>query len=75
MYVDYPIGSLPEILREAAGTIEVYAHEGDKPYIEGKFPLLKGVLAIGIPSFIKTTGRILSANTHTKKGTPFLNTT
>ena len=35
------IGSLPEILRESAGSIEVYAHELDKPYIEGDLPLIK----------------------------------
>ncbi|ERI07888.1 MBL fold metallo-hydrolase [Aneurinibacillus aneurinilyticus] len=36
------IGSLPEILQESGGGIEVYAHELDAPYIEGKLPLLKG---------------------------------
>lgn len=36
------IGSLPEILQEAGEGIEVYAHELDKPYIEGKLPLMKG---------------------------------
>ncbi|WP_134683734.1 MBL fold metallo-hydrolase [Brevibacillus migulae] len=35
------IGSLPEILRDLDGRVEVYAHELDKPYIEGKLPLLK----------------------------------
>lgn len=35
------IGSLPEILRESEGDIEVYAHELDKPYIEGDLPLIK----------------------------------
>lgn len=35
------IGSLPEILQESDGAIKVYAHEMDKPYIEGQFPLMK----------------------------------
>jgi len=35
------IGSLPEILQQSDGGIEVYAHEMDKPYIEGKLPLMK----------------------------------
>jgi glyoxylase-like metal-dependent hydrolase (beta-lactamase superfamily II) len=35
------IGSLPEILQECDGRIEVYAHELDKPYIEGTLPLIK----------------------------------
>ncbi|MEH7683643.1 MBL fold metallo-hydrolase [Priestia megaterium] len=35
------IGSLPDILRETNGDIEVYAHLKDKPYIEGKLPLMK----------------------------------
>jgi glyoxylase-like metal-dependent hydrolase (beta-lactamase superfamily II) len=35
------IGGVPEILQEAEGRIEVYAHELDKPYIEGTLPLLK----------------------------------
>lgn len=35
------IGSLPEILNNVNHNIEVYAHELDKPYIEGTFPLLK----------------------------------
>jgi glyoxylase-like metal-dependent hydrolase (beta-lactamase superfamily II) len=35
------IGSLPDILREANGHVEVYAHEKDKPFIEGTLPLLK----------------------------------
>jgi glyoxylase-like metal-dependent hydrolase (beta-lactamase superfamily II) len=35
------IGSLPEILQESNGRIEVYAHELDKPYIEGAMPLIK----------------------------------
>ncbi len=35
------IGSLPEILQESVGGIEVYAHELDKSYIEGDLPLIK----------------------------------
>ncbi|WP_047153260.1 MBL fold metallo-hydrolase [Aneurinibacillus tyrosinisolvens] len=35
------IGSLPEILQECGEHIEVYAHELDKPYIEGALPLIK----------------------------------
>lgn len=35
------IGSLPEILQECGSTIKVYAHELDKPYIQGDLPLLK----------------------------------
>ncbi|ENQ3108560.1 Glyoxylase, beta-lactamase superfamily II [Bacillus sp. 491mf] len=35
------IGSLPEILQASSKQIDVYAHELDKPYIEGKFPLIK----------------------------------
>ena len=35
------IGSLPEILQAATNQIDVYAHELDKPYIEGIFPLIK----------------------------------
>lgn len=35
------IGSLPEILQAATHQIDVYAHELDKPYIEGVFPLMK----------------------------------
>jgi glyoxylase-like metal-dependent hydrolase (beta-lactamase superfamily II) len=35
------IGSLPEILKESVNRIEVYAHELDKPYIEGTLPLIK----------------------------------
>ncbi|KEK22798.1 MBL fold metallo-hydrolase [Bacillus gaemokensis] len=36
------IGSLPEIQQKADQSIEVYAHELDRPYIEGQYPLLKG---------------------------------
>ncbi len=35
------IGSLPEILHESNSHIEVYAHDIDRPYIEGKLPLSK----------------------------------
>lgn len=35
------IGSLPEMLQETNGRIKVYAHELDKPYIEGTLPLIK----------------------------------
>ncbi|OPH56884.1 hydrolase [Paenibacillus ferrarius] len=35
------IGSLPEILKERGIDIKVYAHELDKPYIQGEMPLIK----------------------------------
>ncbi|QFR29633.1 MBL fold metallo-hydrolase [Bacillus thuringiensis] len=35
------IGSLPELLQGCRSNIKVYAHELDKPYIEGDLPLLK----------------------------------
>jgi glyoxylase-like metal-dependent hydrolase (beta-lactamase superfamily II) len=35
------IGSLPDILEESGGGIDVYAHELEKPYIEGELPLMK----------------------------------
>ncbi|MBJ8112130.1 MBL fold metallo-hydrolase [Bacillus cereus group sp. N6] len=35
------IGSLPELLQRCGSNIKVYAHELDKPYIEGNLPLLK----------------------------------
>ncbi|MGH0428238.1 MBL fold metallo-hydrolase [Bacillus mycoides] len=35
------IGSLPELLENGVSDIKVYAHELDKPYIEGDLPLLK----------------------------------
>ncbi|BBH20392.1 hydrolase [Paenibacillus baekrokdamisoli] len=35
------IGNIPEILQESSGSIQVYAHELDKPYIEGILPLIK----------------------------------
>ena len=37
------IGSLPELLQRCRSNIKVYAHELDKPYIEGDLPLLKDV--------------------------------
>ncbi|MGR5997964.1 MBL fold metallo-hydrolase [Bacillus cereus] len=35
------IGSLPDLLQRCRSNIKVYAHELDKPYIEGDLPLLK----------------------------------
>ncbi|KOY83176.1 MBL fold metallo-hydrolase [Lysinibacillus macroides] len=35
------IGTLPEILQVCGRNINVYAHELDKPYIQGDLPLLK----------------------------------
>ncbi|MCH4566279.1 MBL fold metallo-hydrolase [Bacillus sp. ES1-5] len=35
------IGSLPDLLENGVSDIKVYAHELDKSYIEGEFPLLK----------------------------------
>jgi glyoxylase-like metal-dependent hydrolase (beta-lactamase superfamily II) len=35
------IGALPEIVGQSQNTITVYAHELDKPYIEGELHLLK----------------------------------
>ncbi|PDZ16561.1 MULTISPECIES: MBL fold metallo-hydrolase [Bacillus] len=35
------IGSLPELLQRCGSNMKVYAHELDKPYIEGDLPLLK----------------------------------
>ena len=35
------IGTLPEILQECGSNIKVYAHELDKPYIQGELSLLK----------------------------------
>ncbi len=35
------IDSLPEIVRNCGSNIKVYAHELDKPYIQGDLPLLK----------------------------------
>jgi glyoxylase-like metal-dependent hydrolase (beta-lactamase superfamily II) len=35
------IGSLPELLKEFEGPIEVLAHKEDKPYIEGDIPFIK----------------------------------
>lgn len=37
------IGSLPNVLENGVSDIKVYAHELDKPYIEGDLPLLKEV--------------------------------
>ncbi|MEK5422885.1 MBL fold metallo-hydrolase [Viridibacillus sp. FSL R5-0477] len=35
------IGSIPEILQECGSNIKVYAHDLDKPYIQGDLSLLK----------------------------------
>ncbi|QLG40754.1 MBL fold metallo-hydrolase [Paenibacillus sp. E222] len=35
------IGNLPEILQTRGNAIKVYAHELDKPYIQGELPLIK----------------------------------
>ncbi|ULL16983.1 MBL fold metallo-hydrolase [Paenibacillus sp. H1-7] len=35
------IGSLPEILKQCGTKVKVYAHELDKPYIQGEIPLIK----------------------------------
>ncbi|MED4586395.1 MBL fold metallo-hydrolase [Brevibacillus choshinensis] len=35
------IGSLPEIWQKTGGSISVYAHEQDRPYIQGELPLVK----------------------------------
>jgi glyoxylase-like metal-dependent hydrolase (beta-lactamase superfamily II) len=35
------IGSLPDIVREASHKVEVLAHEEERPYIEGRKPLIK----------------------------------
>ena len=35
------IGGLPEVLRAVGDGVEVWAHEEDKPYIEGDKPLIK----------------------------------
>ncbi|CAM5475952.1 MBL fold metallo-hydrolase OS=Lysinibacillus sphaericus OX=1421 GN=LS41612_16070 PE=4 SV=1 [Lysinibacillus sphaericus] len=35
------IGNLPDILQNDGSNMKVYAHELDKPYIQGDFPLLK----------------------------------
>jgi len=35
------IGTLPELLKECGNDIKVYAHELDKPYIQGELPLIK----------------------------------
>jgi glyoxylase-like metal-dependent hydrolase (beta-lactamase superfamily II) len=35
------VGSLPHFLRESNGTVDVYAHPEDKPYIDGEIEFLK----------------------------------
>ncbi|TLS36987.1 MBL fold metallo-hydrolase [Pseudalkalibacillus caeni] len=35
------VGSLPEVIKSSTNPITVYAHELDKPYIEGERPLIK----------------------------------
>jgi glyoxylase-like metal-dependent hydrolase (beta-lactamase superfamily II) len=35
------IGSLPDILRESSHKVEVLSHEEERPYIEGRKPLIK----------------------------------
>lgn len=35
------IGNLPEVVASLNGKVEIWAHEGDSPVIEGKQPLLK----------------------------------
>ncbi|QMV40303.1 MBL fold metallo-hydrolase [Cohnella cholangitidis] len=35
------VGGAADILRECSGRVTVYAHGLDKPYIEGRFPLIK----------------------------------
>ncbi|MFD6507145.1 MULTISPECIES: MBL fold metallo-hydrolase [unclassified Bacillus (in: firmicutes)] len=43
------IGSLPELLKNGVSNIKIYAHELDKPYIEGDLPLLKGAHLENLP--------------------------
>ncbi|KXY14742.1 MBL fold metallo-hydrolase [Bacillus sp. FSL K6-0067] len=43
------IGSLPNVLENGVSDIKVYAHELDKPYIEGDLPLLKDVQLENLP--------------------------
>ncbi|HFJ9451826.1 TPA: MBL fold metallo-hydrolase [Bacillus tropicus] len=43
------IGSLPDVLENGVSDIKVYAHELDKPYIEGDLPLLKDVQLEDLP--------------------------
>ncbi|ATI52718.1 MBL fold metallo-hydrolase [Bacillus cereus] len=43
------IGSLPNVLENGVSDIKVYAHELDKPYIEGDLPLLKDVQLEDLP--------------------------
>jgi glyoxylase-like metal-dependent hydrolase (beta-lactamase superfamily II) len=35
------IGTLPEIIKATNGTVELYAHVNEKPYLEGTLPYLK----------------------------------
>ncbi|MFC0213465.1 MBL fold metallo-hydrolase [Paenibacillus chartarius] len=35
------IGSLPDLIGQSGSSLTVYAHELDRPYIEGKLPLIK----------------------------------
>lgn len=35
------IGTLPDIIRESSHTVEVLSHEEERPYIEGRKPLIK----------------------------------
>ncbi|WCK56883.1 MBL fold metallo-hydrolase [Aneurinibacillus sp. Ricciae_BoGa-3] len=39
------IGGIEEVLEASEGSIQVYAHELDKPYIEGTLPLIKTTAA------------------------------
>lgn len=39
--VDTGIGNLPEIWQKTGCRISVYAHEQDRPYIQGELPLIK----------------------------------
>ncbi|HFJ9443834.1 MBL fold metallo-hydrolase [Bacillus tropicus] len=43
------IGSLPDVLENGVSDIKVYAHELDKPYIEGDLPLLKDIQLEDLP--------------------------
>ena len=35
------IGSLPDIVRESSHKVDVLSHEEERPYIEGRMPLIK----------------------------------
>ncbi|MWV46772.1 MBL fold metallo-hydrolase [Paenibacillus sp. HJL G12] len=35
------VGSLPQFLAKKSGSVEVYAHQDDQPYIDGEIPLIK----------------------------------